>query len=49
LADQSAPGMDQSTATLWLQEICWFPDAALSDTIQWEPLMRTRGYYDASR
>lgn len=38
LEDQSGPDMDQSTAALWLQEICWFPDAALSDSIQWEAI-----------
>ena len=38
LADQSGPDMDQSTAALWLQEICWFPDAALSEGIAWEAI-----------
>jgi hypothetical protein len=38
VGDSSGAGMDQGTLLRYLNEIMWFPSAALSDYIQWEPV-----------
>lgn len=38
VADESGPKMDQGTLVRYLNEIMWFPAAALSDYIIWEPI-----------
>jgi hypothetical protein len=41
VADASGPEMDQGTLVRYLNEIMWFPTAALNDHIEWEPVNRT--------
>jgi len=38
VADGSGPKMDQGALLRFLGEIIWFPSAALSDAITWEPI-----------
>lgn len=38
LADAKGPETDQGTLLRYLAETCWFPSAALSEYIQWEPI-----------
>jgi hypothetical protein len=38
VADATGPEIDQGAMLRYLGEIVWFPSAALSDTITWEPL-----------
>lgn len=41
VADASGPEMDQGTLIRYLNEIMWFPTAALNDYIKWEPVNQT--------
>ena len=38
IANRSGSQIDQGTLQRWLAEICWFPTAALSPYIKWEPI-----------
>jgi len=38
VADAAGPEIDQGAMLRYLGEIVWFPSAALSDTISWEPI-----------
>ena len=38
VADATGPAIDQGAMLRYLGEIVWFPSAALSDTIAWEPI-----------
>ena len=38
VVDASGPTLDQGTALRYLQEIVWFPFAALSPAIDWQPI-----------
>jgi len=38
VADGRGPEIDQGAMLRWLGEIVWFPSAALSDAISWEPI-----------
>jgi hypothetical protein len=38
VADGRGPEIDQGAMLRWLGEIVWFPSAALSDAITWEPI-----------
>jgi len=42
LADARGPNIDQGTLLRFLGETVWFPSAALSDVIRWQPLDATR-------
>jgi len=38
VVDASGPALDQGSALRYLQEIVWFPFAALAENISWEPV-----------
>lgn len=38
VADERGPEMDQGSMIRYLNEIMWFPTAALEEYIQWEPV-----------